>query len=211
MGLSLEEIAEQITRVGRGKGPSMVAVPPGVTFPDDYSISRQGCDEAFKRAIARQPALERDAYRKLDNARTDEMYLNLQPGIRRGNERAIEVSIKVLDHSVKVNGYAAAPEPPNQSTPLEDPEYRPTIAAIRRILGDNAIDVTSPPQPLITGDSGPCPDPSTASGVAPTNDNSLVPDANDVALPVVITWHDIHRVRAEREEAETMKECLSFI
>ena len=34
--------------------------------------------------------------------------MNLQPGIRKGNPRAIEVGLKVLDHSVKINGYGAA-------------------------------------------------------------------------------------------------------
>jgi hypothetical protein len=34
--------------------------------------------------------------------------MNLQPGIRRGNPRAVEVGIKVLDHTAKINGYAAA-------------------------------------------------------------------------------------------------------
>ena len=40
-------------------------------------------------------------------ARSEEMFLNLQPGIRKGNARAIEVGIKVLDHTAKINGYAA--------------------------------------------------------------------------------------------------------
>ena len=33
--------------------------------------------------------------------------MNLQPSIRKGNSRAIEVGIKVLDHSARINGYAA--------------------------------------------------------------------------------------------------------
>ena len=107
MGLSFEEMAEQITRVGRRKCPAMVAIPEGVTFPDDYSITRQACHKAFKRAIVRQPALELEELRKLDNARSEEMFLNLQPGMRKGNLRAIEVGIKVLDHSAKINGHAA--------------------------------------------------------------------------------------------------------
>jgi hypothetical protein len=46
--------------------------------------------------------------RKLDNSRSEELYMNLQPGIRRGNPRAVEVGIKVLDHTAKINGYAVA-------------------------------------------------------------------------------------------------------
>jgi hypothetical protein len=107
MGLSFEEIAEQVTRVGRGKGPALVAIPSGVTFADDYSITRQACHKSFRKALARQPALELEELRKLDNARSEEMFFNLQPGIRKGNVRTIEVGIKVLDHSAKINGHAA--------------------------------------------------------------------------------------------------------
>ena len=84
-----------------------MAIPQGVTFPENYSISRQACHKAFQKALARQPALELEELRKLDNARSEEMFLNLQPGIRKGNVRAIEVGIKVLDHSAKINGHAA--------------------------------------------------------------------------------------------------------
>jgi hypothetical protein len=107
MGLSFEEMAEQITRVGRNRSPALVAIPQGVTFPENYSITRQACHKAFRKALARQPALELEELRKLDNARSEEMFLNLQPGIRKGNVRAIEVGIKVLDHSAKINGHAA--------------------------------------------------------------------------------------------------------
>jgi hypothetical protein len=36
------------------------------------------------------------------------MFLNLQPSIRKGNPRAVEVGIKLLDHSARINGYGAA-------------------------------------------------------------------------------------------------------
>jgi len=107
MGLSFEETAEQIVRVGRGNASAIVTIPQGVIFPDNYSISRQGCHKAFRKAIARQPALELEELRKLDNARSEEMFLNLQPGIRKGNLRAIEVGLKILDHAAKINGHAA--------------------------------------------------------------------------------------------------------
>ena len=108
MGLSFESIAEQITRVGRGQAQSVVAIPEGVTFPADYTISRQACHKAFTKAIAREPALAVDALRKLDHARTEEMWMGLQPGIRKGNPRAIEAGLKVLNHTAKIQGYAAA-------------------------------------------------------------------------------------------------------
>lgn len=45
--------------------------------------------------------------RKLDHARSEEMFLNLQPNIRKGSPRAIEVGVKLLDHTARINGYAA--------------------------------------------------------------------------------------------------------
>jgi hypothetical protein len=107
MGLSFEAIAEQITRVGRKQAAAMTPMPEGLTFPADYTITRQACHRAFRKAIVREPSLEAEEYRKLDNARSEEMFLHLQPGIRKGKERAVEVGIRLLDHSARINGYAA--------------------------------------------------------------------------------------------------------
>jgi hypothetical protein len=35
------------------------------------------------------------------------MFMNLQPAIRKGNPRAVEVGIKLLDHTARINGYSA--------------------------------------------------------------------------------------------------------
>ncbi len=107
MGLSFESIAEQISRLGRGQAQSIVAIPEGVTFPANYAISRQACHKAFTRAMAREPALAVEELRKLDNARTEEMWMGLQPAIRKGDPRAIQVGVKVLSHTAKIQGYAA--------------------------------------------------------------------------------------------------------
>jgi hypothetical protein len=108
MGLySFETIAEQISRVGRHQAQALVEMPAGLTFPPDYTISRQACHKAFKKAIAREPSLELEEFRKLDTERAEEMLLNLQPAIRKGNPRAIEVGLKLLDHNAKIQGYAS--------------------------------------------------------------------------------------------------------
>ncbi len=104
-GFPFEVIAEQLSRVGRGQAPPMVAISDGVTFPLDYKITRQACHKAFKKAIAREPALELAELRKLDNMRCEEMFMNLQPSVRKGDARAVEVSVKVLDHKAKINNY----------------------------------------------------------------------------------------------------------
>ena len=69
MGLSFDAIAEQITRFGRGQAQPIVAIPEGVKFGPDYTISRQACHKAFKKAIAREPSLAVEEFRKLDNSR----------------------------------------------------------------------------------------------------------------------------------------------
>ncbi len=107
MGLSFDAIAEQITRVGRCQAQPIVALPEGLKFPPDYAISRQAVHKAFRRAIARESALAVDELRKLDHARSEEMFMNLQPAIRKGNARAIEVGIKLLDHTARISGCAA--------------------------------------------------------------------------------------------------------
>jgi hypothetical protein len=103
---SFEEIAEHITSVGRGQAQPIVATSD-ISFPADYQISRQACHMAFKKAIAREPALEVEELRKLDSQRCEEMYLNLQPAIRKGDPPAVAVGVKVLSHKAKLNGYAA--------------------------------------------------------------------------------------------------------
>jgi hypothetical protein len=108
MGLSFEDIAVQVTRIARGQAQPTTPIPDGVSFPPNYQISKQACHKAFRKACCREPALELEEMRKLDNARSEELYMSLQPGIRKGNVRVIETGIKVLDHSAKINGYAAA-------------------------------------------------------------------------------------------------------
>jgi len=107
IGLTFDAIADQITRIGRGQAQPIVALPDRVTFPADFQISRQACHKAFRKAIAREPSLAAEEFRKLDTARCEEMFLNLQPGIRKGNPRSVEAGVKVLRHAAQINGYAA--------------------------------------------------------------------------------------------------------
>ncbi len=107
MGLAFDAIAEQVSRVGKHLAQPITPFPPGVTFPRDYTISKQACHKSFRRLIAREPALATDEFRKLDSARCEEMFLNLQPGIRKGNPRSVEAGVKVLRHTAQINGYAA--------------------------------------------------------------------------------------------------------
>jgi hypothetical protein len=107
IGIAFEAIAEQITRIGRGKAQPLVPLPEGLAFPKDFQVTRQACHKALKRTLAREPSLAAEEFRKLDTARCEEMFLNLQPGVRKGNPRAVEASVKVLRHVAQLNGYAA--------------------------------------------------------------------------------------------------------
>jgi hypothetical protein len=107
MGLSFDSIAQQITRVGRKQAQPIVELPEGVTFPADYAITKQACHKAFRKAIAREPSIVAEEFRKLDTARCEDMFLNLQPGIRKGNPRSVDAGVKVLRHTAQINGYAA--------------------------------------------------------------------------------------------------------
>ena len=107
IGLTFDAIADQVTRIGRGQAQPIVALPGGVTFPADFQISRQACHKAFRKAIAREPSLAAEEFRKLDSDRCEEMFMNLQPGIRKGNPRSVEAGIKVLRHAAQIQGYAA--------------------------------------------------------------------------------------------------------
>ncbi len=107
IGLTFDAIADQITRIGRRQAQAIAEIPAGVTFPPDFQISRQAIHKAFRRAIAREPSLATEEFRKLDSARCEDMFMNLQPGIRKGNPRSVEAGVKVLRHSAQINGYAA--------------------------------------------------------------------------------------------------------
>jgi hypothetical protein len=84
MGVStFETIADLLTRAGRGELVPTVSVPPEVTFPSDYSISKIGCWKAYRRWLEREPSLEAEEHRKMDIERHEEHYFLLQPGLRK--------------------------------------------------------------------------------------------------------------------------------
>ncbi|MGD0076082.1 MAG: hypothetical protein ABSD31_17335 [Candidatus Binataceae bacterium] len=107
LGMSYQAIAEHITAVAQGQRKTMVAPPAELRFPQGYRISMQAVHSAFKRGIVRLPNAEAAELRKLDNERLEDMLLSLQPGIRQGDPRAIEVGVRVLVHKADINGYKA--------------------------------------------------------------------------------------------------------
>jgi hypothetical protein len=107
LGMSLQVIADHIAAVAHGQQQAMVPIPEHAPFAEEYSISAQAVHRAFRRGIARLPNTEAEAYRKLDTERCEDMFLSLQPGIRKGDPRSVEVGVKVLAHKAEINGYQA--------------------------------------------------------------------------------------------------------
>src|SRR5450759_2262043 len=107
LGMSYQAIADHIGRVAHGQQQAMVPIPEHASFAEDYRISVQAIHRAFKRGMARLPNAEAVELRKLDSERCEDMFLSLQPGIRKGDPRSVEVGVKVLAHKAEINGYKA--------------------------------------------------------------------------------------------------------
>jgi hypothetical protein len=84
-----------------------VVPPDGATFPPDYSISRMGCWKAYRRRMEKEPSLEAQEHRKMDTERLEDLYLSLQPGIKKADPKAIEAGVRVLTLKAKVLGYVS--------------------------------------------------------------------------------------------------------
>ncbi len=104
---SFETLADLLTRAGRGEFVPTVSLPEGVTFPPDYLISKMGAFKAYRRRMEREPSFEAREHRRLDADRCEEMYFSLQPGIKKGDPKAIEAGVRVLMLKSKVIGYEA--------------------------------------------------------------------------------------------------------
>jgi len=108
LGMSYVRIAEHVVRFAQGCEKAIVDLPEGIHFPARYRISPQAVHRAFQRGIGRLPRIEAETYRQLDNARSEEMLLHLQPSMRKGDPRAIGTGVRILDHQATINGYATA-------------------------------------------------------------------------------------------------------
>jgi hypothetical protein len=105
--VSFETIADLLTQAGRGKLVPTVSLPPDVTFPPGYSISKMGCCKAYRRRLEREPSFEVREHRRLDIDRCEELFFSLQPDIQKRNLKAIEAALRVLALKAKVIGYEA--------------------------------------------------------------------------------------------------------
>jgi hypothetical protein len=107
-GFSYENIAQQITEVGRGERAPLTPLPETVGFAPDYKITPMGCHKALTRALKRAPKLEADELRRLDTDRCEDMYLSMSPGIRRGDPQSVRAAVQVLALKAAINGYKSS-------------------------------------------------------------------------------------------------------
>jgi hypothetical protein len=55
LAFSFEDIAQQVTEVGRGQRAPLTPLPEDLSFPPNYSITPMGCHRALSRALKRHP------------------------------------------------------------------------------------------------------------------------------------------------------------
>ena len=101
--LSNQRIADHITAVGRGLAKAL-ADTEAVLFPPNYSISKQAVNKAVKKALLRLPLIRAEEYRKIYLLRTEDMYLRLQPRMAKGDPRAIDSGLRVLNGQCNIMG-----------------------------------------------------------------------------------------------------------
>jgi hypothetical protein len=104
LGFTFSRIATQITEIGRGMQRPLTPLPPGVSFPPDYSISSVACYSAVERALKREPRLRAHELRRLLLHRGDQLFLASQPAIQRGELKGILVGIRAVELQASLSG-----------------------------------------------------------------------------------------------------------
>lgn len=143
-GLTYRQIAAVLTSLARGEMTPAIAgidLPPDVTFPPGYSINHQRVFELVRQALDRFPMLEAAALRTLWMSRYEEAWAHLQPGMRKGNPRAIEVGMKVAERAAKLAGL----DMPAKLAITEPDDGRIPLESVRRVLDRfdaETVDVT---------------------------------------------------------------------
>jgi hypothetical protein len=107
LGMNYSTIAEHLIAVARAERPPLMPLLAAVRFPTDYRISAQAVHLALKRALVRLPNAEAAELRSLDSLRLEDMFLSLQPGIRKGDPKAVDAGVRVLAHKARLIGYEA--------------------------------------------------------------------------------------------------------
>jgi hypothetical protein len=104
---SFAQIADQLTKIGRGETQPVVEFPPGLAFPADYSITTVACWKACQKALARGPRLRAQEMRDIDSDRLEDGILAAQKGIKKGDSGALQALPKLITTKARLNGYLA--------------------------------------------------------------------------------------------------------
>jgi hypothetical protein len=156
-GLTYRQIAQLITALARGEvqpAAAGIELPPNVIFPVGYTISMKRVFELARQALDRYPMLEAQALRVLWMSRYEEAWAHLQPGMRKGNPRSIEVGMRVAERAAKLCGL----DMPTKVA-VTDPEGGIPLESVRRVLdrldrakaAAEAVDVTASAPAQIEG------------------------------------------------------------
>ena len=107
---------------------------PTSIFPVGYTITTKRVFELARQALDRYPMLEAQALRVLWMSRYEEAWAHLQPGMRKGNPRAIEVGMKVAERAARLCGLDMP-----QNVAITDTDGGIPFESMRRVLGTGLI------------------------------------------------------------------------
>jgi hypothetical protein len=145
LGLTFAQIAARIIAISRGVQLPMTPLPAGIAFPENFRISPSGCHKSLNRALSREPRAGADLLSEILMHRTEDLFLLLQPMLRRGDPKAVMAAVRVLELQAniglakgKLSAQAATkPEPKSRPSPALPQLFN---AAFKTLFDLGAVD-----------------------------------------------------------------------
>jgi hypothetical protein len=97
LGFTFSRSAAHLIDVGRGMQRPITPLPPGLGFPSNYSITPVACYKAVIEHSNGNPNFLVPRIRQLLYQRSEQLLLQLQPAIQRGDTKAILAAIRALE------------------------------------------------------------------------------------------------------------------
>lgn len=104
LGMSDADIANQIVRIATGQAIPLEPLPPDVTFPEDFTYSRQAVAKAVSRALSRIPNFQADEFLKLTIERLEGAVLLSQVALQRREPGAVQELVSVVSTQARLLG-----------------------------------------------------------------------------------------------------------
>jgi hypothetical protein len=104
LGMSDADIANQIVRIAKGEATPLEPLPPDVTFPENFTYSRQAVAKAVSRALPRIPNFEAGDFLKLTIERLEGAVLQSQVALQRREPGAVQYLVYVVSTQAKLLG-----------------------------------------------------------------------------------------------------------